>query len=178
MLKNIKIRPLDNFEIKSYFPNAKIIAYKEIEKLNNIDQLFLRSNICFLLIENAENIGHWVCLLKFADCYEYFDSMGGKPDIFKWLSKEQIKENNNNFPYLTLLLQKTKKPVIYNDYQLQKVDTATCGRWCILRGYTAFKMGLNYDAFIGTMKRLKKQTGADYDDISAILINKLNKHNL
>ena len=90
--------PFDNFDIHRYLgKNIKILKDKDIKDYKNIDQLFPLDDVCVILIEEINNIGHWVCLLKYPDYYEYFDSLGDKPNKI-----------------ISSLLYRANKKIIYN----------------------------------------------------------------
>jgi len=98
--------PIDNFQIEKFLgKNIKIVKDNDIKDYKDINQLFPVDDVCVVLLEKMNNIGHWVCLLRYEDYYEYFDSFGDKPPKF-----------------ISNLLFKTNKKVIYMvlNYRIQK----------------------------------------------------------
>jgi hypothetical protein len=83
--------PMGDDDIRKYFPNAKIITYSSLNDFNDINELLPKDkDYTFLLIEDSPNKGHWVCVSKYGDVVEFFDSYGGQPDSqLKWNSKEK-----------------------------------------------------------------------------------------
>jgi hypothetical protein len=166
--------PLSNDEIMKYLPNAKIIRYSELKKYNDIDDL-LRNNVdyCILLYEESKNKGHWVCVLKYNDTIEYFDSYGGYPDNpLKWNS-DMTNNSLGQEPFLCRMFDNTEKEVIFNPikYQEDEDDVNTCGRHCVFRILNLLEKERELGQYYEIMKEIKKLTKSSYDDIVANMIN-------
>jgi hypothetical protein len=119
--------PLSDEYIKKIVPDVPVMLYDELKRINNIDSILL-SGACIILYQIKHNIGHWICILKHGDMYEYFDPYGHKVDYY-------INKCLNKTPYLSRLLFGTRKKVISNNYKYQesKKDIATCGRHVVCR---------------------------------------------
>jgi hypothetical protein len=171
-LEIIKEKPLSNFDIKKYLPDAKIITYDELSTYNDINELLQKDkDYAIMLYENSENVGHWVCILKpNANTIEFFDPYGLEPD--KQLKYSEYSNDGNK--YLTNLLNKTTQRVIYNPiaYQKEKQDINTCGRWCVARVITMLN-GISLDKFYKMFVNTKKETKKDYDSIVSSIIDKI-----
>tara|TARA_R110002126_G_scaffold37309_3_gene112787 strand:+ start:272 stop:775 length:504 start_codon:yes stop_codon:yes gene_type:complete len=130
-------KSLSNDEILRYMNNkCNLIQYKDIHKYKSIDELLGKYKKCVILYHTSENYGHWVCMYEYKNIIYFFDSYGFIPDDeLNYLHKDLKEELNSDHRYLTELLYNSKKPVEYNEYQLQsqKKGVNTCGRWCLMR---------------------------------------------
>lgn len=178
--KVIQYEPMDDTDIRYYFPDAKIMSYSELPEYNTIDELVPKDlDYVFLLYEEKPNYGHWVLISKYNDLIEYFDSYGGSIDEpLSWVPLEQRKQIGVGKPFLTDLLKNTNYNdygLIYNAYDFQD-DTdnkiSTCGRWCCLRLKTILNNRMPLITFINMMKDIKKKSKLRYDVIVSDLINK------
>lgn len=169
--------PLGDDDIRAYLPQAKIYKYSVLSKYNTLDDLLPGEvDYVILLYEDKPNKGHWVCVNKYDNIYEYFDSYG---EIFdKPLQWNPAIENLqlNQKPYLTNLFNKTNKKVIYNPikYQDTEDDINTCGRHCIFRILNLLEKKRDLKKYYELMKEIKKLTKYPYDDIVANFINIFN----
>ena len=79
-------------------------------------------------IDNGTQNGtHWTCFyVKDTKSY-YFDSFGGSPDKF--------------------LLNQLPKPIIYNNYKIQDINSNLCGSYCLYFFYLIERMNY-YDAIL------------------------------
>ena len=83
-------------DILSYLPNCKIIEYNDLADYNEITDLLNKPiDYVIILIETtADNVGHWVCVLRYGNTIESFNSYGEAPDVQKNTliskSKEEI----------------------------------------------------------------------------------------
>lgn len=176
--KQIKLKPMGDYDIKKYLPNTKIIINGDINKYNNIDKILPRNPDCaILLFRNSHNKGHWVLLSKYNNNIEYFDPYGY--DIshpIHWIDEDKKRELNE-YDHLTDLLNQSNYNVIVSKYAYQNrhnLDIATCGRWCILRALTILNKLLPLKDFQEILKTLKKRSKLSYDVIVSDLINYTN----
>ena len=170
-MKQIKYESMDNGDIIHYLPDARLMMFKELKDIDDIEILLPSHNSYFILLYPtvSETNGHWVVLTRYNDIIEYLDSYGNKPDIpLKWYH-EKIE------PYLTNLLNKTKLEVVYNtiDFQDKKDDKmATCGAFVVFRVLTMLELKANLEQNNALLKKLKKDSnGKSYDDIVVEYIN-------
>ena len=162
-------KPMSDIDIKRYLPSAQIILYPELSKYESIDELLPNDkSYCIILYEDKLNSGHWCCVLKFNDIYEYFDSFGKTIDnpLKNWLSKGQRIKLDENVFYLSNLLNQTDKEVIYNkiDFQVDNPSIQTCGRFCIHRILMMLK-GMNLQEYQRYMKQRKSEEHLTYDEL-------------
>lgn len=126
--------------LKSLKYQCNLIAYEDMHKIKNIDELLNKYNKCVILYQSSPNYGHWTCIWLYKNILYYFDSYGFKPDVqllFVGDRGSDIRISlNSNYPYLSNLMIKSPYNIDYNDIMLQDItnDTvATCGRYVILR---------------------------------------------
>jgi hypothetical protein len=180
--KKIQYKPMDDTDIRYYFPDARIVSYSELSDYKTIDDLLPKDlDYIFLLYEEKLNYGHWVLLSKYNDTIEMFNSYGDDyiDEPLYWLPLSQRKMLGTGTPYLTNLLKNTNYndyAIIFNEYDFQdETDNriSTCGRWCSLRLKTILNKRMPLITFINMMKDIKKTTKLRYDIIVSDLINKV-----
>ena len=146
--KKINKKPLNyflsNYDFDKFIPGAssKVVKYGELDdKYTTFEQLMpLKKDYCILLIESETNSGHWVCLLRNNNVFEYFDPYGiTHKKALNWTSEYMNKYLDNTPSDLGTLIQNTKptQKIIINDTKYQNMkfvnNVATCGRWVISR---------------------------------------------
>ena len=143
MLSNEEIKEeeqyaLSDYDLKTIVNNdAKIVLYKDLKKMNYLDEMFDKLGRCILLYGVAEvNNGHWVSVMKRGNTIEFFDPYGFFPDTQNYnlmVPEETVLQQN--YPYLLKLIYDGGYDLIYNNRPLQKFNdtTATCGRHSALR---------------------------------------------
>jgi len=116
---------------------TRIITYPELDDLPSWEDAFDDDGRCVLLFLTEDNsTGHWVGLIRNAKTIEYFDPYGEAPEgNKKWLTKEKLQQLDQDRPYLTRLLRASGMKVYYNkhDFQQDKANVNTCGRWVVSR---------------------------------------------
>lgn len=120
---------------------CNLLTYPELTNFDNIFDAMGEHKALVLLYMTKDNYGHWVCLFEHPNGkIEFFDSYGTIiDDQLKKISSNFRKVSNQEYPHLTYLLYKSKRPVEYNHTPLQKkykskIDTvATCGRHVCVR---------------------------------------------
>lgn len=144
-LLEIPTTPFDLFKIAG--KKCNVLTYPEISKFKSYKQLFKRGNseftnfddgysfdnkFCIILYMTGDRCGHWTCLCDNKTGINFLDSYGDVID-------DQLQYVNINIlgqhkKHLLKLLSRAKKPIYYNDLQLQRFSNniATCGRYCAL----------------------------------------------
>lgn len=115
---------------------SKIIIYSDLKHYKNIDEVLEPYNNAVILYETRPNFGHWVCLTKRGNKIEYFDSYANPPDKpLDYVDEKMKKKLGVQYPYLSKLLSDSKYNIVYNTYQLQKLNKkiSNCGRYVGLR---------------------------------------------
>jgi hypothetical protein len=166
--------PMSDLDIKHYI-DKPTVKYSELSRYNTIEELLPNDKDCFImLVEHTLNNGHWVCLLRYNDIIEFFDSYGKPPSYsLKYTTKTENKKLGQDKNYLDFLLNGTKKKVIYNniDYQKGKMDINSCGAHCVFRCLQMLNNNLNLVNYNKLMQKTKKETGLDFDKIVSAFIN-------
>lgn len=120
------------------------VPYYNIHKLTDIKQLTSKPT---LILYYPEDIGHFVCMFKNKEGINYFDSMGQHPDEIIGMKDEKY----HDFTYITQLLANSDEKINYNDFDLQKDGTMTCGHWCTIR---LLYRSLGCDEFNNVFKKI------------------------
>lgn len=177
IINDINSQPLSNDQITNLLPNAKIMRYSDLRKVNDLNDILTEPiDYVILLYETEPNLGHWITLLKYDQTYEYFDSYGNKiNDPLKWNTKEKNIQLNQDENTLINLLNKSGYKVIYNKikYQKDREDIQTCGRHALFRILNLILKNRTLDDYTKWMKFLKKGNNYSYDDIVSAFINPL-----
>jgi len=166
--------PLSDSDIEDIVGyKVPLLPYPELGNYESLDTVFGTKDACILLFPNVSpTIGHWCCMLRKPNGYEFFDSFGEPPEAQKdGMTHSRLESLDIDAPYLTNLFRASGKPVYYNTYPFQKdrADIATCGRHCAVRilyapydldTYKAIidKSGLSPDEFVigVTYDKIKK----------------------
>lgn len=117
-----------------------IFKYPDLASASHVEQLFDPHGRCIVLfLTENDSSGHWQCLYTRDGDVHFFDSYGKRPDeAFDWLSDAEEKATGQTKHELTRLLKDAERRginVFYNteDYQSERGNVATCGRWCAMR---------------------------------------------
>jgi hypothetical protein len=149
---------------------SDVIKYSDLQKYNTMLELLPKENdYKVILTETKPNSGHWVCLLRYGNCIEFFDSYGVSPDgELKFIDKITRKLLGEDKKELTRLFNTLPEDYmgIYNKkhFQSLKNNINTCGRFVICRCLTS-QFGYKLDEFIDLLEKQKKETGKPYDII-------------
>ena len=164
-------------DIENYLPNCKMIEYNDLADYNEITDLLTKPiDYVIILIETtADNVGHWVTVLKYGNTIEFFNSYAEAPDVQKntLISKAKNIEFGQTQNYLTNLLVKSNFDIIYNKLQLQKYSngSTTCGRFCVLRILCLLNQNMDLKKFLKFMIDLKQKfKKMSYDEIVCMII--------
>jgi len=162
-------------DIKRYFPDNETLKYSELKNFNDIDEL-LPNNKDFkiILIEQEHNVGHWVCVMKYNDTIEYFNSYGNKVDNDKkFIGKLKNKLLRQDEDVLSEMMEKSKYKCIYSKKRFQKLNDNinTCGRWCILRIICMKDMDMNLKQFKKFIEDNKETTRLPKDALVCLYIS-------
>ena len=152
--------------------DLKIINFSDLRNYKTIyDLLPKKKDYCIIFytddMKNGVMIGHWTCLLRYKDYFEFFDSYGlSVSQELKFISPEKRKRYGEETDYLENLLKPVKHNYNHFDYQKWDDETTTCGRWCIIRIFL-FKEGIiKQKDFHDYLKKKVKKFGGNYDKLS------------
>jgi len=175
-MDNLKVS-MTGQDIENYLPNCKMIEYNDLADYNEITDLLKKPiDFVIILIETiADNVGHWVCILRYGNTIEFFNSYAEAPDVQKntLISKAKNIEFGQTQNYLTNLLVKSDFNIIYNKLQLQKYSngSTTCGRWVCARILCLLNQNMDLKRFLEFFIDLKKKfKSKSYDKIVCELI--------
>ena len=164
-LQEVKSNPLSDADLRELLGGSiTIMTNRELPKVKSIGDIFDAEGRAILLYTpDSPTSGHWVCMMRRPGSIYYWDPYGEKPDIPEDLGGQP--------PVLTALLKASGMPVFYNShqYQTQRGDVATCGRWCAAR--------LHYKDLSETefQKVIKKFKGSGDDFVAAFVFNFIKK---
>lgn len=150
----------------------KIFKYSELADVENLDDILPKErDYLILLTENKRNEGHWCCLMKYNNLFEWFDSYGGtkagKPDgELSFISKAVKVMLGEDKHYLSRLLKKSGCKVIYNKEKFQSLSDGinTCGKWTLAR-LISFNCGFTLADFQTKVNESCEKTGKPPDII-------------
>ena len=164
----IEDTPMNDSNIRNYFPDARILTYKELNDMDSIEDLLpAHKSYAILLVEQEPKKGHWVSLDRLNDTVNYFDSYGGAPDAAtKYTPPENREMLGLEDKPLTKLLKDSGLLVKYNPHKYQEKDTdiKTCGRHVCNR-IKQMQNGKSLQQYKDYMDNLKKSKELDYDEI-------------
>ena len=143
-IEDVMTSNISDLDIKRYFPetntpNDNLMKYSELADVQSLEEILPQDkSFKIILIEDHYNIGHFVCIMRYGNTFEQFDSYGKKiDDELAFISNIQKKLLGQDKKYLTHLFAKLPKGIkkVINKKRLQNLsnNSATCGRWCILR---------------------------------------------
>jgi hypothetical protein len=167
---------LTDKDIKDDFlPHAKIIKYNELDNYKNIDALLPKpKDYVIILIEQAPNEGHWVCICKNHGTIYYFDPYGNRAtEDLEWNDKETNRLLDQDRKYILNLLNNSPYPVFYNDFRYQKMEPNinTCGRHVIFFIVNNQIYDRTLEEYYTFMQCLKKAYKVSYDEIVSTFVN-------
>ena len=176
VVEEIIEEPMDDGDIRAYYPNAKIIKYSDLKNYKTIQQLLPKDkSYVFLLYQHAPNNGHWVLLMRYGKTIEFFCSYGSQIDgPLKWTNPRDRQMLGEAVPYLTNLLKaQTEFNAIHNpvQYQSKGSDKATCGAHDVMRLSQMLNHGQDLTDYFDYMSRIKKESGLSYDEIVANFVS-------
>lgn len=176
-INKIIVDPLDDSEIRDYLDPVKILKYSDLKNYKSIEELLPNDkSYIIILVEQSFNNGHWICISRFNNIIEYFDSYGLAPSQnLKWNDCELNKELGQGFKYLNYLFDNTKLNVIYNpiEYQGESSNINTCGRHCIFRILMMVANNMNLNKYYKFMKSIKDKYKKSYDEIVSYFIENI-----
>jgi hypothetical protein len=150
--------------------DADIIKYSDLKNYSKLEELLPTDKSArIILIEDKYNHGHWVCVLRYGDTFEYFNSYGKKYDA-DWgfvgrMMRVILGQQNNDMTRLFKQAQKDGWKTTWNKvpYQKMAADVQTCGRWCVFRIET-MKIGYTLDEFHSLITKLTTENGGAAPD--------------
>jgi hypothetical protein len=136
--RELVLKPMSSSEIENY--GFRFMTYSDLANFQIVEDLLPNTeyDAVVILVRTKINYGHYVCMVRLNKRLLYFDSYGFRVDKKFYETTEYMRNKiNQTFPHLSSLLNDAvdrKFNVSFNEYpfQNQKVESNTCGRWCIL----------------------------------------------
>ena len=173
--------PLTNNDMIRIYPSVKgkIVEYSDLNSFGDLEEILPKHHsFLIVLIEYRQNSGHWVCLLRYKDTIEMFNSFGTKhgPDDFVESKSMNRYLGQATMHLRTLLLKEQaerKFNVVYNrvPYQRKDIRVNTCGRHVLLRLICLLEYNMSLEQYHKFMRRARKQHGGSYDALVASIIH-------
>ena len=176
VVEDVITDPMDDKDIRHYYPKAPILKYSELANYSTIEQLLpADKSMVFLLYQHSFNNGHWVLLTRYApNTFEFFCSYGSAIDEpLTWTREDQRQALGEGQPYLTMMLKKWKGKIAVNRKQFQQKghSVATCGAYCVMRTACLKNDNMNLVDFQHYLESLKRETGLSYDELVANFVS-------
>jgi len=155
--------------------SKNIIKYSELSKYNNINEILKNDkDYKIILIETKYNYGHWVCILRYGDTIEYFNSYGFAPSYDLDIINNNVNnELGQNEKWLNIIFDNSKQyNIIYNKLKFQeKIDGInTCGKHILFRIICLKKFDMNLQQYQNLMKYFSNKYNKSFDELVAIFI--------
>ena len=145
-MSEAKVKALSSVDITNYMGgDCSIMKYEELDKYNNLRDIFWHSRYVFLLYPITETFGHWVLVTLNGNNVEIYDSFGIQID-------DEYKHGTRKMPrYLSELMIKSPSNIklSYNSVKQQAWNTNYCGYYCICR---AFNLNMKLDKYNSMLK--------------------------
>lgn len=165
---------LTDGDIKRYFPGIETLKYSDLKNYSDIDELLPNDkDFKIILIEQENNLGHWVCIMKHGNTIEYFNPYGIKVDNDKkWIGKIKNALLGQSQDMLSEMMERSPYKCIYSKKRFQKLrpEIQTCGRWCILRIICMKDLDMDIKEFKKFIKTQCETSGLPKDAIVSLYI--------
>ena len=163
-------KPLSDSDLKHILGDCKIITYPDLAKYNNLDELLPRTyDFAIILLLESPQSGHWCCLIKNSNQFEWFDSYGFPVDydLTHWLTPLRRLKLGESKKYLSYLLQ--GRNYIYNKVKFQQMrpNINTCGSHVAYRCYKFKTAGYNLRDYQQHVYNACKVNGLTPDELVA-----------
>ena len=170
-LTKLKEYSLSDTDIKKVTNN--ILTYPYLNNVEHIDEIFDNNGVAILLILSSQNVGHWICVLKYDDTIEWYDGYAFKPnEVFEKLEipvdvMNELNEDPNKF---LNLVDKSGYKFVYNKKRRQslKQGVNTCGDFALCR--SIFR-GLNLKQYNEMLDNIIVKNGLNTDDVITLFIH-------
>ena len=176
VVEDVITDPMDDKDIRHYYPKAPILKYSDLANYSTIEQLLpADKSMVFLLYQHSFNNGHWVLLTRYApNTFEFFCSYGSAIDEpLTWTREDEREALGEGQPYLTMMLKKWRGKIAVNRKQFQQKghSVATCGAYCVMRTACLKNDNMNLVDFQHYLESLKRETGLSYDELVANFVS-------
>ena len=155
---------------------TNIFTYPQLKNVRSIDEIFdPLGRAIMLYLTEAENVGHYISLIKRGNIIEFYDPYGHKADTQQkglGIPKNEDIRLNGGMPLLTDLAKKGGYTIKNNTSAIQEdaPDVNTCGRHAVLRT-------LMYDIPMDKYNRWLKRGESDKINTDDLIVG-LTEHKL
>ena len=180
-LKEIISTPLSDSDLEKYLGNEvrqNILTYSDLADYQDFEQILPHHKAYkIILIEYEKNSGHWICILRYNNTIEIFNSFGTKHDKDDLVNSKEInKYLGQSALYLNKLIEKEIDDgifrLVYNKIRFQKksVKVNTCGRFVVNRIICLLHYDMTLTKFVKFMDDAKDKTDMSYDELVSTII--------
>ena len=173
--------PLTNFSLHKFaIFEDDILKYSELQIIKDLSDEILTKNNSYkiLLFEYKKNSGHWVCILRYDNVIEFYNSYGIKHSKEDFMDDKQLNEYLGQYRlFLDELLKREiiqeEFEVIYNKVRHQKKhrEINTCGRHVVLRILCMKYFNMNLLQYQNFIENSSKKLGLNYDEFVTYIIS-------
>jgi hypothetical protein len=149
---------------------TKIIEFKDMDTFANIyDLLPNEKDFAIVLVEQKDNNGHWVMLLRDGNRIEQFDSYGctleSELNFVTAAMNKMLGQSKKEFHDLMKTID-DEDELVFNKSRLQAEDPniATCGRHCCLRAMM-HNIGYSLEEYLQFLDDHHEESGLPIDVI-------------
>ena len=149
---------------------TKIIEFKDMDMFKTIyDLLPNEKDFAIVLVEQKDNSGHWVMLLRDGNRIEQFDSYGvtleTELNFVSQAMNRMLGQSKQEFHTLMKTID-DEDELVFNKSRLQSEDPtiATCGRHCCLRALM-HNLGYSLEEYLQFLDDHHEETGLPIDVI-------------
>jgi len=152
-------------EIKQIADGCKVMTYPELNRYNDINEVFGTGNKIALLYVNQQSpsgtVGHWTTLIKRGGEIEASDPYNFEPDEqFEHIKGNVDGQKRGQLSKMLLRYHNKGGRVLYNEDRVQKMspDVSTCGRHAGMRLYFHKVPLTEYQNQLDRIKKAGKST--------------------
>jgi len=156
--------------------DTKIIEFKDMDNFDSVyDLLPKEKDFVVILIEQKDNSGHWVLLLRDKNRIEQHDSYGctleSELNFVSQAVNRMLGQSKKEFHDLMKSVN-DEDEIVYNKARLQSEDPAiaTCGRHVCLRALM-FNLGYSLEEYLQFLEDHHEETGLPIDVIVCKFVN-------
>lgn len=155
-----------------------VLKYSELKQYQDLEQLLPHHHSYkIILIEYEKNKGHWICLMRYNNVIEIFNSFGTKHDEEDFVESNEVNYYlGQAYLHLNILIEKEIKEnnftMLYNKIKFQKKSTQinTCGRHVVNRLICLLHYNMSLKKYIKFMKDSMEKTKLNYDELVSLII--------
>jgi hypothetical protein len=184
-MSNLKLKiktPLSDSDLERYLgPDVKdnVLTYSELKPYTDMNDLLpYDKSYKIILIEYEKNKGHWICMVRYNNKIEIFNSFGTKHDDDDFVESDRLNYYlGQSKLFLNRLIEDELKDgefkIIYNKIKFQEKSKIinTCGRHVVNRILCLLHYNMTLKDYIKFMNDANKKTKFNYDEIVTKIIN-------